>query len=84
MLVEIRGEKLVRGPFYLPPILNNVKINLSAKTNLGELYCKNHTSEKKVKQEMLRVVAIAVVSFTLIHFENFNILGGLYNPVKNL
>ena len=37
-----------------------------------------------MKQETLRVVTIAMIWFTLLHFENFNISGGLHVTQLNI
>ena len=38
----------------------------------------------KIQQEMLRVVTIAMICFTLLHFQNFNISGGLHITQLNI
>ena len=39
---------------------------------------KSKPVKSEIKQETLRVVTITMICFTLLHFENFNISGGLY------
>ena len=38
----------------------------------------------KIQQETLRVVTIAMICFTLLHFQNFNISGGLHITQLNV
>ena len=51
-------------------VTNSVQHGLTIKLNL--------------RQETLRVVTIAMICFTLLHFENFNISGGLYVTQLNI
>ena len=57
--------------------------------NTGEwrhcrLSSQNYNKISNHKQETLRVVIIATICSTLLHFANFNIFGGLYIPVQHL
>ena len=38
----------------------------------------------KIQRETLRVVTIAMICFTLLHFQNFNISGGLHITQLNI
>ena len=60
------------------------KLGLFSKNNAKQRMYSSSKKVKEIKQETLRVVTITIICFTLPHFENFNISGGLYITQLNI